>query len=416
MTSPVVSVCPHCDKKIKVKKPELVGKKVKCPGCAQPFVLEVADAGDTYSIAQKPAEPQSSSPHDEWLDALGAAEESGAPISSPQSSGGLPPLANQTKKKKKKKPREFGAEPVPGSDDDDRYGYSVEEGMTKGLIGGTIGGVICGVVGALIWGGISYGTGYEVSYVAWGVGILVGFGVLAGAQEYAGVTTGILALVLANLSIFGGKVFAIWMMLAGIAPQFDVDVQTDFVTTESYLISEIADEIADKRQAAGEQVKWPRDDMATFDFSVDYPPAVWQKAEQRWKTMPADEKNALMLEYEVEANASESFKISCVADEILFEEDEWDELFEEGNYDYSVDYPPDIWEEAEAQWNALTPQQQQARKEESEEIFEDFNILDNAGLSVLEITWNSLGPFDGLWIILASFTAYRIGANEHEDD
>lgn len=414
MTSPVVAVCPHCEKRIKVKKPELIGKKVKCPGCSQPFRLQPEQpAEETYSISQEPDEkPQTPSGDDEWLSALGEAAQSGQPLESPQTSAGLPPKANKPKKKKKK-PREFGPEPVPGSDDDDRYGYGVEEGMSKGLIGAIIGGVIAGTIGALIWGGIAYGTGYEVGYVAWGIGAMVGFGVLLGAQEYAGVTSGIIALVLANLSIFAGKVFAVWMLFNAMFANFDIDV-SDFEVTDQDIIHEIAYDITEERRAAGEELLAPREDLANYDFSADYPADLWKQAEQRWQNMPPREK----AEWKSDAGADvgESYLVSMMADEILFERMDDGQDVEWPEVDPAPDYPPGIWEAAEAQWAALSPEEKQKRKVELQGDFEDFNLMDVAGPSLIQITWQTLGPLDGLWIILASFTAFRIGANEHEED
>lgn len=204
MPSPITAVCPHCEKKLKVKKAELIGKKVKCPGCSQPFRLEPRE--QTYSLAQPKAEPAASA-DDEWVSALGEAAQSGESLDAPRSAAVLPPKADKPNKKKKPR-RESGPEPVPGSDDDGRYGYGMEEGMSRGLAGALIGGGIAGLIGALIWGGIAYATLHEHPYMALGVGVLVGFGVLLGAQDYAGVTTGTMALVLANLSMFFGKCFA----------------------------------------------------------------------------------------------------------------------------------------------------------------------------------------------------------------
>lgn len=70
---------------------------------------------------------------------------------------------------------------------------------------------ICGaIVGAIVWAFISVGTGHELGYIAWGVGGLVGFaGSLGGGKGFScGITCGILALV----SIFGGKMMAVYYM------------------------------------------------------------------------------------------------------------------------------------------------------------------------------------------------------------
>jgi uncharacterized Zn finger protein (UPF0148 family) len=45
--------CPSCDKALKVKD-ELAGKKVKCPGCGEPIVVEAADDPEPESAVQEP--------------------------------------------------------------------------------------------------------------------------------------------------------------------------------------------------------------------------------------------------------------------------------------------------------------------------------------------------------------------------
>ena len=50
---PVIVSCPECEKKLRVPD-NLIGKKVKCPGCQGMFTAN-ADAGDEDEPAQKPA-------------------------------------------------------------------------------------------------------------------------------------------------------------------------------------------------------------------------------------------------------------------------------------------------------------------------------------------------------------------------
>ena len=91
---------------------------------------------------------------------------------------------------------------------------------------------------------MTYASGYEYSILAWGIGGLVGFGVLIGAQEYAGLESGIMALVLANLSIFGGKVFASYFIFSALFGAFGDLMDEKFVATDDYMISIYADEIS----------------------------------------------------------------------------------------------------------------------------------------------------------------------------
>jgi len=45
--------CPSCEKALKVKD-ELAGKKVKCPGCGEPIVVEAADDPESETAVQEP--------------------------------------------------------------------------------------------------------------------------------------------------------------------------------------------------------------------------------------------------------------------------------------------------------------------------------------------------------------------------
>jgi hypothetical protein len=69
---------------------------------------------------------------------------------------------------------------------------------------GAIGG---GIAGALVWGAIAKFLNVEVGYVAWGVGLAVGF--LSYAFGGRGAVNGVLCAIVALLSIYGGKVLAV---------------------------------------------------------------------------------------------------------------------------------------------------------------------------------------------------------------
>ncbi|MEM8680541.1 MAG: hypothetical protein AAGF97_14435, partial [Planctomycetota bacterium] len=66
-----------------------------------------------------------------------------------------------------------------------------------------IGAVIAGVIGALIWGAISYYAQVEVGYVAWGIGLLVGWAAHRLGGE--GAVTGIVCAAIALGSMLLGK-------------------------------------------------------------------------------------------------------------------------------------------------------------------------------------------------------------------
>jgi hypothetical protein len=71
---------------------------------------------------------------------------------------------------------------------------------------GIIGAIIGGIAGALVWGAIAKYANLEVGYVAWGVGLAVGF--LSYALGGRGIANGVLCAIVALLGIFGGKTVA----------------------------------------------------------------------------------------------------------------------------------------------------------------------------------------------------------------
>ncbi|MBD3676418.1 MAG: hypothetical protein HUJ26_23145 [Planctomycetaceae bacterium] len=428
--------CPSCEKVLKIKNRKLIGKRIVCPKCEYAFRIEAdkvkkvasksssqpsspASASQTPNPKRKSRqsapEPvaQTTNPDDEWLSALGEVEDSGSTLDESEFAGSLPPVKRgHGAPKPKKKKREL-QESVPG----DSYYQSSPGGggfAGLGLLGGAIGGVIAGVIGALVWGGVTYGSGYEFSILAWGIGALVGFGVLIGAREEAGLLSGIMALVLANLSIFGGKVFAVYIMLNMLFSGFADLSNEEFVASDDYMISIFAEEIVDAKYEAGEEIVYPRDNIQTFDFSVDYPAKVWQQATTRWEGMPQAERDSLISEYEAEQGGNDSYYIAIVASDIVSENYESYDEYDWPESDWSADYPADIWEQAEKRWVALTTEQQEALREEEESGVAGLGTAALTG-SVISATWSTLGPLDGLWVLLASFTAFRIGANEHED-
>ena len=64
MSEPLSTVCEHCDAKLKLKNPDLEGKKIKCPKCGEAFVV-VAAGG---SAVAKPAKKKKSEDDLDFLD------------------------------------------------------------------------------------------------------------------------------------------------------------------------------------------------------------------------------------------------------------------------------------------------------------------------------------------------------------
>ncbi len=83
---------------------------------------------------------------------------------------------------------------------------STQEEYTGGvLVPALLGGLIAAVIGGAIWGGIAIWTGYEIVYVAWGVGLFCGFGVVMMSKGQRGMSLQIVAVISGILGILIGK-------------------------------------------------------------------------------------------------------------------------------------------------------------------------------------------------------------------
>ncbi len=156
--------------------------------------------------------------------------------------------------------------------------------IIKGLIGAFVGAL----VGAGIWGLVSYQSGYEVGWIAWGVGALTGLGMLLGARDSSDVATGGLAAVIALFGVICGKYFA------------NVATIDDYYAEEGFspdlddegVLSFVADQIVEEREAAGQIIQWPDEDNWGGGLTAaDYPEDIWQEAQARWDSWPPSYQN-----------------------------------------------------------------------------------------------------------------------------
>ena len=171
-------------------------------------------------------------------------------------------------------------------------------------------------------------------------------------------------------------------------------------------------ESASKPKPQSKRRKRPAAPAATSDNPNDE----WLSALSETESSMSDaEKNNLKSEYEAEPNGNENYYISLAAEQVIQEHWEADKEVEYVDTDYAYDYPADVWKNAKTQWEELSPEQQAARTKEEESGVAGLGSAAMTG-SIISSTWSTLGPFDGLWVLLASFTAFRVGANEHEVD
>ncbi len=78
-------------------------------------------------------------------------------------------------------------------------------------IGGVIGALIGGAIGAAVWALLAWKLHIEIGYIAWGVGLAVGF--LSAMLGGRGIPNGVLCAIVALLAIFAGKMAAVKLVL-----------------------------------------------------------------------------------------------------------------------------------------------------------------------------------------------------------
>jgi hypothetical protein len=74
------------------------------------------------------------------------------------------------------------------------------------------------------------------------------------------------------------------------------------------------------------------------------------------------------------------------------------------------DYPPGIWAEANQRWKKLGPDVQKQKTDERKLLRADFRGKFRDELHAKAFA-DSFSPFDVLWFLLATLTAYKLGAN-----
>lgn len=162
------------------------------------------------------------------------------------------------------------------------------------MLGGLIGGALGGLIGAAVWAGIAYTTGYEIGWIAWGVGVLVGFGVTRGGKG-RGVPAGVLAVGITILSILAGKYAVIDLVLRKeLGNQSEATASAlASLDNEEHLISWVADDLIEALEARGETVDWPAGVEPTeAEKEADYPPPIWTQAKTKWDGWNEQERQA----------------------------------------------------------------------------------------------------------------------------
>lgn len=213
-----------------------------------------------------------------------------------------------------------------------------------------LGGLIGGAAGALIWVVVGYASEYEIGWIAWGIGFLVGAGVRYGA--YLGDEDESEAQgFLAAAMAFGAIVTAKFILFLILTNGMDAGGLGDLAGKIRYDDEGMIASIAD-------------------EILLD------------------------MMGEEVEIRLRSGV------------------TFDEASHE--ADYPEEIWQKAEAQWNQLSPQQQQEQKREQRELA--LLVAEISNLTSKPSFFDFFSPWDALWFGLAMITAYKIGIGTYGTD
>lgn len=186
-------------------------------------------------------------------------------------------------------------------------------------------GVIAGLVGAGVWAAISHFGNVEIGWIAIGIGAFVGFAVGASAAHEASAATGAIAVVIAVLSIVGGKWAAVEL---DAREAFAKGMELVDFTDETFIV-QFADETYFEWQDAGRNVQFPRgSDIDSASSEEEYPQELWREAEARWDALGPDGQEQMREDLdsevkgafraEIKSRKMDAFKASFGLLDILF--------------------------------------------------------------------------------------------------
>ena len=272
MTQTLRIECPHCSTKLNAKNPAILGKKVKCPKCAEPFVAEAPPPeGDDEFLDNL------NSFGDGFGDALPSAKLPAAPkrTKRPRTSTSASSGGTNGGDGPKKQPRPRG----PQQD-------------TLPMILWPVFGLGGGIVAGAIWVAVGYFFQREVGYIAWAVGLCVGLGVRLAARDRSGIGAALMAIAISFFVILSCKFTVAYLLTTKFVNNIAAENNDDgvkFILAMNTESQEALNEAAAGRKGTDHNLG----NAATFD---ELPKSVQEKTERRWKKMTADEKKELRNE------------------------------------------------------------------------------------------------------------------------
>jgi len=268
VSEPIQLECPHCSAQLRVRDTSILGKRVRCPKCKNPFATPEASYASDEAAAHVADEDGG------FLSGLGSIEDEYGSISQPtlpaprprrrptpgeEYQNPRPDTLPPRKKKKKRKRARFSGDGLP-----------VILWPVCGLAGGAVGGVI--------WVLVAYLAHLQIGIIAWAVGGLTGLAVAMAAGSRAATGSGILAAVLAFGMILISK-FAVAVLFVN---QFAGQMENAKERQEQIIIQE-ARTLAEEQEKKGVKLDWPRGkSLDEAEELSDFPAPIAQQAQKNW--------------------------------------------------------------------------------------------------------------------------------------
>jgi len=427
---PIQFACPSCARQYSVKD-ELAGKSAKCGQCGHKMRIPAAAAATAsipsppksppkvHAAATQPPAPKSAAvktgaPAAAKVAANVVANPSPpkAPPADPGMSSWLDEELETARVEAKSKPKppapsETGCPscngPLPpgsviclkcGYDTRIRGKRTVERGdeeepkkrsMLGGaasLLRGTFFSFLGAMLGAIIWAVLAYATLFEFSIVAWGLGGLAGLGMALGHESDDGTFPGIIAAFMSLLGIVAAKVFIVIIFIAAIVSSAVSEME--IVAEDMAAQSEEMDPVESQRSALALAMTFK--EISRQDPDGEFDEAAWEAAMAKSREAVAN-----LTPEEIEARINE--------------------LGDEHGLDGEIE------EAGETELDDAADDEGDFDTDEDSEQDGDF---DEAEVAEENPTFGSVvgslfGPMDGLWILLAFFTAYKVGSGEATD-
>jgi predicted Zn finger-like uncharacterized protein len=270
------------------------------------------------------------------------------------------------------------------------------------LLRGTLFSFLAAVLGAIIWAVLAYFTHREFGIVAWAFGGLVGFGMALGHEDDDGTFAGIIAAFMSLFGIIVAKLLIIAIFVgahvAHVVGDFEAQLKRAAVTASIAQEKLEADGI-DVEKATEEQMETA---MAAARAEVD---GLSEEAlEQRFAQWQKEADEEELAEGSDEPPGDEPADAAVAGDQAA-----------------ASDNAAVAVENGAAPAGAVADEDAGAREANFGD--EDIANEDVAAMPVdgeeapeyLSVLWEMFSPIDGLFILLAFFTAYKVGSGEIGD-